>query len=445
MENSNAIIAIILRNIMVRSSGDASPWEKLRSFCFRFSSYALSFHQVVFPYFVLHDHVHTESVARLARGLAEFVSANTPAHRTLLECAAYLHDCGMALPPRFINGLKLAEGAVERDSPQTIKKLREKLGGAYSRYFGSGVLTLTPKTSLSYLDVYVLRKLHPWTSALYIEKHLPSLLEDADLDPLRPPEVARPLALLAKWHNSAVEPSDYTCNVGGYTVNLKPLAEVLRLADAADFSRRRGRFVYQHIAEDCKEEYPSRLKHWIFKMGVEDVRLSYEERALVVELEGGGAWEVARAKLVGTLFFEVASNFLHDYEHFVRSSGTRLGIVAAYEGRSIDLTGWVSEIMKVEGQLKALKLKSLAKKGGRLGSYASELLEAFKREIEREEPGLTVQAPPLSNFLDDFDVLDALAHALYENEVAVMSELLELIAKECPRAKLLLDSIQPRY
>jgi len=95
--------------------------------------------------------------------------------------------------------------------------------------------------------------------------------------------------------------------------------------------------------------------------------------------------------------------------------------------------------------LKALKLKSLAKKGGRLGSYASELLEAFKREIEREEPGLTVQAPPLSNFLDDFDVLDALAHALYENEVAVMSELLELIAKECPRAKLLLDSIQPRY
>ena len=431
---------------MLRSSGDTSPWEELRSFCFEFCSYALSYQRAIFHYFVLHDHVHTANVARLAKELAELVGANTPAHRTLLECAAYLHDCGMALPPRFINGLRLTEGVVERDSPQTIKKLREKLGEAYSRYFRSGLLTLTPKTSLSYLDVYVLRKLHPWTSALYIEKHLPSLLEDANLDPLRPSEVARPLALLAKWHNSAVEPSDYTCNVGGYTVNLKPLAEVLRLADAADFSRRRGRFVYQHIiAEDLRRDHPSQLKHWIFKMGVEDVRLSYEEGALLVELEGGGTWEEARAKLAGTLFFEVASNFLHDYEHFARGLGMRLGIVATYEGRSIDLTGWVSEIMKVEGQLKALKLKSLAKRGGRLGSYASELLEAFKREIEAGEPGLTVQAPPLSNFLDDFDVLDALAHALYENEVAVVSELLELIAKECPRAELLLNRIQPRY
>jgi len=331
---------------MVGSSADGSPWESLRSFCVEFGSYALSYQRALFPYFVLHDHIHARNVAKLATRLADFVGANAPAHRALLECAAYLHDCGMALPPRLINEFKLSEDAIQRDSPKTIADLKEKLGENYTSYFKNGVLTLSSKTPLSYLDAYVLRKLHPWTSALYIEKHLPALLEKADLGPLTVSDVVKPLALLAKWHNSSVEPSDYTCKVGGYTVNLRSLAEVLRLADAADFSRRRGKFIFEHLADDCKSEYPSRLKHWVFKMTVDDVCFSYERKAIFIKLEEGGSWEEEKAKLAGLLFFEIASNFLHDYEHFTKSLGTRLSIIAQLEGREVDLTRWLDDVKK---------------------------------------------------------------------------------------------------
>jgi len=432
---------------MVSSSGSGSAWESLCSFCIEFSDYSLSYQRALFPYFVLHDHIHARNVAKLARKLADFVGANKPAHRALLECAAYLHDCGMALPPRLVNELKLTENAIKRDSPRTAAVLKEKLGKNYNNYFKNGVLRLSSKTPLSYLDAYVLRKLHPWTSALYIEKHLPALLESADLRPLRASEVVRPLALLAKWHNSSIKPSDHTCEVGGYTVELKPLAEVLRLADAADFSRRRGKFIYEHLAGDFKTEYPSVLKHWIFKMAVEDVRISYERRALLVELERGGSWEEVKAKLAGLLFFELASNFLHDYEHFAESLEKRPGIVALIEDREADLTGWLDDIGKTGERLKNLKSKTLVEESKELENYASNLLQTLKSEIEAGEleRGASAQAFELSAFIEDFDIFDALAHALYEGDAVTLSKLLEFIAGKCPQAEVLLNRILPRY
>jgi len=354
----------------------------------------------------------------------------------------------MALPPRLVNELKLTENAIKRDSPRTAAVLKEKLGKNYNNYFKNGVLRLSSKTPLSYLDAYVLRKLHPWTSALYIEKHLPALLESADLKPLRASDVVRPLALLAKWHNSSVEPSDRTCEVGGYAVELKPLAEVLRLADAADFSRRRGKFIYEHLAGDFKTEYPSVLKHWIFKMAVEDVRISYERRALLVELERGGSWEEVKAKLAGLLFFELASNFLHDYDHFAESLGERLGIVALVEDREVDLTaGWLDDIREAGKCLKRLKLKTLVEEGKHLEGYASNLLETLKQKVEAGEleRGASAQASELSAFIEDFDIFDALAHALYEGDTVTLSKLLEYIAGKCLRAEILLNKILPRY
>jgi hypothetical protein len=440
------IITIAFHNDMVGSSADGSPWESLRSFCVEFGSYALSYQRALFPYFVLHDHIHAGNVAKLARGLAEFVGANTPAHRALLECAACLHDCGMALPPRLINELELAEGLIGRDSPKTVEELRAKLGESYARYFKNGVLTLSSKAPVGYLDAYVLRKLHPWISALYVEKHLPALLEGADLEPLTASEVVKPLALLAKWHNSSVEPSDYTCKVGGYAVNLKPLAGVLRLADAMDFSRRRGKFIYEHLVDDLGEKAPSQMKHWIFKMAVEDARLSYGRKALFVKLEGGESGEEVKAKLAGLLFFELVENFLHDYEHFTRSLGTRLGIIALLEGREVDLTGWIGDIEKSGECLKGLKLKIIAKESGHVGGYSSKLLEALKREVGAREPesGTAAQASEPSGFMEDFNIFDALAHALYEKDALALSKLLELIARKCPRAEMLLNRIQPR-
>jgi hypothetical protein len=432
---------------MVGSSADGSPWESLRSFCVEFGSYALSYQRALFPYFVLHDHIHARNVAKLATRLADFVGANAPAHRALLECAAYLHDCGMALPPRLINEFKLSEDAIQRDSPKTIADLKEKLGENYTSYFKNGVLTLSSKTPLSYLDAYVLRKLHPWTSALYIEKHLPALLEKADLGPLTVSDVVKPLALLAKWHNSSVEPSDYTCKVGGYTVNLRSLAEVLRLADAADFSRRRGKFIFEHLADDCKSEYPSRLKHWVFKMTVDDVCFSYERKAIFIKLEEGGSWEEEKAKLAGLLFFEIASNFLHDYEHFTKSLGTRLSIIAQLEGREVDLTRWLDDVKKSGECLKNLKIKIIVKESKQDEDRISKLLEALKHEVEVKgfEKEAATQAFELSGFIEDFNIFDALAHALYEKDALALSKLLELIARKCPRAEMLLNRIQPRY
>jgi len=432
---------------MVSSSDSGSAWESLCSFCIEFSDYSSSYQRALFPYFVLHDHIHNRSVARLARKLADFVNANTPAHWALLECAAYLHDCGMALPPRLINELMLTEDIIKRDSPKTIIDMKEKLGENYTRYFKNGVLTLSSKIPLNYLDAYVLRKLHPWTGALYIEKHLPALLESADLRPLTASDVVKPLALLAKWHNSVVEPSDYTCEVGGYTIDLKPLAEVLRLADAVDFSRRRGKFIYEHLAGDFKTECPSQLKHWIFKMAVEDVHINYDMDALLVEMEKGGSEEEVKAKLSGLLFFELASNFLHDYKHFTSNLGKRFDIMALIEDGEVYLTGWLDDIKTAGDCLKNLKLRTLVRESEHLRSYASDLLSILKSEVEARglEGGASAQASELSAFIEDFNIFDALAHALYERDEVKLSKLLEFIAGKCPRAVILLKKILPRY
>jgi hypothetical protein len=429
---------------MVGWGGGVSPWESLCNFCLELGNYTLSYQRALFPYFVLHDHVHAGNVAKLARELSELVRATTPAHYALLKCAAFLHDCGMALPPRVINELKLTESQIRRDSPKTLEELRVKLGESYAHYFRDGVLTISPKMPLSYLDAYVSRKLHPWTSALYVEKYLPILLKDADLKPLTVSEVVKPLALLAKWHNSCIEPVDYACNVGGYEVRLKPLAEVLRLADAADFSRKRGRFIYEHIADDCRSDHPSVLKHWIFKMAIEDVQLSLRRGAFLIKLEGGGTHEEAWAKLAGILFFEVAANFLHDYEHFSGNLGTQLRIIASHEGREVDLTGRLNDVRKSSECLKELKLEVIAEEAGSAGSYSSQLLRDLKNEVGTLEPGRkeALQTSRVSRLAKEFDIFDAIAHALHDKEIAVLAHLQELISRKCPIALRLLKLFQ---
>jgi hypothetical protein len=53
------------------------------------------------------------------------------------------------------------------------------------------------------------------------------------------------------------------------------------------------------------------------------------------------------------------------------------------------------------------------------------------------------KGPWVDKLMKKFDLFDALAHALYEEESAVLRNLLEYAAKKCPRAKLLLKEFQP--
>jgi hypothetical protein len=72
------------------------PRERIIDCCKELGNCVLGYQRLLFPYFVLHYHVHASNVARYVRSLSLLVGATTQAHRAVLECSAYLQDCGMA-------------------------------------------------------------------------------------------------------------------------------------------------------------------------------------------------------------------------------------------------------------------------------------------------------------------------------------------------------------
>jgi len=405
-------------------------WEELLDFCMEFSAYTLGYQRALFPYFALHDHIHARNVGRFARVFSELIGVKSPADRALLECAAYLHDCGMALPPKLVNKLELAARYIERDSPGTLEELERKLGDRYRRYFEKGVLELEAGVPLSYSDALVVRELHPWISWRYIEKYLPGLLKSTKLGSLNPLEISETIALLAKWHNASIRLHDFERNVGGYTVSLKPLAQVLRLADAMDFSRRRGKFIYEHLVGDLKEKAPSQMKHWIFKMAVEDVRFSYKQRTLYIDVEGGGRREaVSAARLFGIMLFEIGKNTLNSGKVSAEELQRLLRVTVVFEGREVDLKE-LRRIEKCSKCLKDLKLADLESEDVRTHfadvlEYALQLFEDLKREAAG------AGSARANRLVKEPDVFDLFAHALYDGRVDLLQRLWRLLEARC--------------
>ncbi len=403
------------------------PWERIIDCCMELSNYVLGYQRLLFPYFVLHDHVHASNVARYARSLSALVGATTQAHMAILECSAYLHDCGMALPPRVINRLELTEGEVREDSEEALKKLEDVLGSKYREYFQEGVLRLRSELApLGYLDALVVRALHAWLSARFIERNLYEWLRELKVEDELLHQVTESVAAVVRWHNSNVKLVDNTREVGGYRVNLGDLARVLRLADAMDFSRARGRFVYEQLVEDLRENSPSMLKHWVFKMAVRDVRLDFDSGGLLVEAEGEGRVE-SRAALLGVLLFEVAHNLLTDYGSLAEK--TSLGIAVRFNGIERDLGGRLEKLRECYARLSGIKLRDL--KGL---SAARDLIEELEERLREEvSRGLTAESRALTDKLvDRFDFFDAIAFALCEESRGALQSLLDRASKECP-------------
>ena len=129
--------------------------------------------------------------------------------------------------------------------------------------------------------------------------------------------------------------------------------------------------MYDLLLEEMKLEAPSQLKHCAFKMAVDSV--GYRGGTITIDVSTGLGVE-AEAKLLGVLFFEVAENFLHDFESFVQGL-YKVGLRLRVNGSSMtDLYGAISGIKNCSSCLKGIKLESL-------GDIGMKALRALSQEI----------------------------------------------------------------
>lgn len=392
------------------------PWFHIRRGCEELADYTLSNHRRIFPYFVLHDHVHARNVRRYSEYLLGLLSEKKQIHATLLSCAAYLHDISLALPVPVLNNLKLHIDEIREDAPE----LADDVLRSYREYFEDGYLKIKdqemnkkPEKAASTRKLW--RKLHPWISSKYVQKFLPNM---EVVVPNRSffLKLIEPLSTVIKWHSSkAVLGRSYPCRiqVDGYELYLCELALVLRLADAMDFSRKRGKFLYDLLLEEMKSEAPSQLKHWAFKMAVDNVE--YRSGTITIDVSTGLGVE-AQAKLLGVLLFEVAENFLHDFESFNGLGGGHLGRVGlrlTVNGSTIaDLSKAISDIQNRYDCIKRIRLESL-------GDIGFKALRALSQELGEKEAR------------KNGDFFDSLALALATNDEQAMRSLLQTAVNQC--------------
>ena len=328
--------------------------------CSELADYILGYQRVLFPNFVLHDHIHARNVSHIASELADrFLIHCNPLHYTVLCCASLFHDIGMALPLEVINDLQLWEGDVKKEAPAVIDGLRRELGALYEWYFRNGVLKF-PETSyslqLSPVEAYIIRRIHPWLSALYITRYLPKLLRD--IMPNFPKELLGPVSILAKWHSSKIDVQDQVIKLWGEPLELGKLAVILRLADSMDFSRARGKFVFQHISRFLLEKSPWIVRHWVYKLAVKSVNLRSNDIGVEIETDLPLGELEEKAALIGILCFEVIENFLADFETFEDKFG-RMGLAIRIGGRKIDIKALKDTLVKCNQCLSKIKLSEL--------------------------------------------------------------------------------------
>jgi len=297
-----------------------SPWENAIRVSRELGGYVLSFQKMLFPYFVLHDHIHARNVEANAISLLSISEPKgpTPAEDALLRCAANLHDIGMALPLRIINDLRVNLSTIDKDTISKATKegkppYAKELIKNYGKYFVDDYLRFPESGALSSSrdEVKVVREIHPWISARYVEKFFRNILEEEHVFHEDTNGFVEALSTIIRWHSSKVELHEEKRKIGGYLVDLGRLAAIFRLSDALDFSRARAKYVFDYVADEIGKTAASQLKHWIFKLAVKKVEVEGDK--IRVELLESGDELLDKGNLIGVVLFELIENTLGDY------------------------------------------------------------------------------------------------------------------------------------
>ncbi|MGC8987700.1 HD domain-containing protein [Infirmifilum sp.] len=401
-----------------------APWDELVQFCQEFGNYLTGYQRRLFPYFVLHDHVHAWNVFRYARSLLDSMTSD-PATYAVMGCAAYLHDCGMALPPRVINNLQLNEEDID---PRVLDKLKAKLGLNYSDYFRGSVFRLPNQDSLDEQDAMVIRILHPFISAAYIRREFNDKLSIRSLTPDTKKDLVEAIATIVEQHSSSVQIKDQVKMIGGYNVDLGYLSRVLRLADAMDFSRKRAEFVYEVLLFDLIQgKRIHDVTHWVFKMAVEDVFYMPLGKKVQIVLNGSDPI-TSKVQLLGLLFFEIFRNFMKDFMTFY--SKYPVGLSLLFNGTEVNLVLELANINScascIETHIRRDKLEQFFESVQRKSSCecAQTLLEALKAGKEVSLYDSLGQLLAFSN-IDFFKAQNPGCRS-------VMDSLIKLALEECP-------------
>jgi hypothetical protein len=387
--------------------------------CREVGAYLLGYQRLTFPYFVLHDHIHSENILRIYHTVLSGVySSLSPAVDALVTCSSYLHDIGMSLPLSRVNELRISVQEIESDAPA----MREKLA-KYQGFVKEGVVSLPEEyderrsVNLPKEVADFIRLIHPWVSAKYVAS-------DQGFKKVLAEEVGCPgagrcaelresflwaLSRIVKFHSSKIDlkRQQGEADVGGYRVELVKLAAALRLADSLDISRSRAKHAFD-VWRRLVEDKPSQLKHWLFKWSISRVDLLPGRVSVEVTPSEDRVEETA--KVIGVAVFELGHNVAKDYNSYLEVVGKPLQFYMRTPGAR-----------EVAVDIEELKHCYEAIEGRRLlpgGDAVSRMLEELRRLFRLESPS---QQP---------DLLDLLASALYRKEG--LSEVIrELSRQKC--------------
>ncbi|MEM1697845.1 MAG: HD domain-containing protein [Thermofilaceae archaeon] len=281
----------------------------------------LGYSRALFPFFVLHDFTHSENICCNLCELAKLFGI-TEWELNLLKMAAYLHDIGMALPPLVIDELNINIENVLRDiKKENRERMRGKIS-CFSRFIENNYVRLGKHALTAVEDAArLVRLLHPFISSSFIRRHLRD-----EIGVNLPQEVE----LLCRYHNSKTP-------IPSSDERLRRLVMALRLADSMDFTWARGKYFFTIAWRQCLLDAVDQLKHWAFKLSVEDVRVRGD--SITVKVSEGAS----RASVLGVLLFEVANNFYEDWQE-IYSCGLETRVVVSKGGNRVEVTGFIEAL-----------------------------------------------------------------------------------------------------
>jgi|GEM_PF-1827961 len=298
-------------------------FQQCSEICRDVGEYLLGYQRLTFPYFVLHDHVHSRNVYRnylsIVSNSGLFQSLPPPID-ALINCSSYLHDVGMSLPISFINELRLTVHEISDDSPEVGNKVKScpsflKDGHVYFPEKYSEKYTISLPKEVADL----IRTIHPWLSSKYttatfgfrkiLSEEVPekSSVKEAFL---------RALSTIIKYHSSKIDlrtrPREE--KILDYRIDVVQLAAILRLADALDISKKRTKHAFD-AWKGLFSDKPSQLKHWFFKWSIDKVEVKRGEISIRITPSEDKYEEIG--KIIGVALFELGDNVAKDYNAYL--------------------------------------------------------------------------------------------------------------------------------